>query len=87
MLLAPRPVEVAGGKLPHFMKEMNCPVITYGLNGRQTKAEVAIRRHAWHLRDEGSIPCCARNLAVLRVLLILQAVKQELFLAQRFAST
>lgn len=72
MLLAPRPVEVAGGKLPRFTKEMNCPVIAYGLNGRQTKAEVAIRSHGWHLRDGGSIPCRARNLAVLRVQLMLQ---------------
>lgn len=58
MLLAPCTVEVAGGKLPRFTKEMNCPVIAYELNGRRTKEEVAIRRHVWHLRDEGSIPCC-----------------------------
>lgn len=37
-------MEIAGGKLPHFMKEINCLIVMYKLDGRYRNEEVAIRR-------------------------------------------
>lgn len=37
-------MEIAGEKLPRFMKEMNCLIVTYKLDGRCKNEEVALRR-------------------------------------------
>ena len=37
-------MEIAGGKLPRFTKEMDCLIVVYKLDGRYKNEEVAIRR-------------------------------------------